>query len=191
VSNRRHDGYLASIASAISSYGSPATPVVDVNVVNPISVTFPSSIAVTQDTSPWVVEDTAAEASLAAIESSLASVIAPYGSPATPVVQVEVVNPTESTNVPYSSDPETPFAVTVDQTSIFVLAANAARKGLTIQNVSCHVISFAFNSAAVLLGAMTLYPGGSFWMDSYDFSTGAVYAIASANDSNLVVQEFE
>jgi hypothetical protein len=49
---------LASIASAVGSYGSPASPVLQVEVMNPTTVTFPSSLPVTQSTSPWVVSGT-------------------------------------------------------------------------------------------------------------------------------------
>jgi hypothetical protein len=41
-----------------TNYGSPAVEAANVYVVNPISVSFPSSLAVTQDTSPWVVSGT-------------------------------------------------------------------------------------------------------------------------------------
>jgi len=99
--------------------GSPAVFALDVNVVNPLTVTFSeSSICVTQCTTPWVVsgavsvtgtvvvtntgtfavQDAAAEASLATLAADLASVIGLYGSPAVPVLQVEVVNQTSGTS---------------------------------------------------------------------------------------------
>ena len=41
-----------------TSYGSPADVGLNVYVLNPLSVAFPSSLPVTQDTSPWVVSGT-------------------------------------------------------------------------------------------------------------------------------------
>jgi hypothetical protein len=71
--------------------GSPATLALDVNVVNPLTVTFSeSSICVTQCTTPWVVTDTAAEASLATIAADLSSLIITSGSPAAPALNVNV-----------------------------------------------------------------------------------------------------
>jgi hypothetical protein len=112
------------------------------------------------------------------------------GSPAVSSLNVNVTNQTPSG--PYASLPVVSFVAVVGLTSALVLAANTIRKGLTIQNVSLTgVISFAFSSPAVILGAQTLYPGGSFWMDSMDFSTSAIYAIADTVGSNLVIQEFD
>jgi hypothetical protein len=69
--------------------GSPASLALNVNVVNPLTVTFSeSSICVTQCTSPWVVEDTAAETFLSMIAADLASVISTAGSPAVPVLNI-------------------------------------------------------------------------------------------------------
>jgi hypothetical protein len=75
------------IVNPVISYGSPAENAVAVWVVNA------QSACVTQCTSPWIVSDSASEASLA----SIASTVSHYGSPASPVVQVEVMNQTSGT----------------------------------------------------------------------------------------------
>jgi hypothetical protein len=85
--------------------GSPTTFALDVNVVNPLTVTFSeSSICVTQCTTPWVVTDTAAEAFLATI----ASVITVAGSPAVPVFNVNVTTGTVAVTEVYNAIPPTP-----------------------------------------------------------------------------------
>lgn len=74
-----------------------------------------------------------------------------------------------------------PESICVETTSSVVLAANPLRKGLQLTNLSYVTISVAFGSnAAVLFAGITLAPGGSFWMDSSDFTTAAVNAIADS-----------
>jgi hypothetical protein len=85
--------------------GSPATFALDVNVVNPLTVTFSeSSICVTQCTTPWVVTDTAAEDFLATI----ASAITVTGSPAVPSLSVTVEAGTVAVTEVYNAVPPTP-----------------------------------------------------------------------------------
>lgn len=86
----------------------------------------------------------------------------------------------------------TPAAVSVGVTSGTALALNAARKGLILVNTSNNYISLAFGAnAAVLYSGITLNPnGGTFEMDAFSFTTGAVNAIASGATSNLAVQEW-
>ena len=83
-----------------------------------------------------------------------------------------------------------PGAVAVGVSSTGVVGANSARKGLTLVNTSGAKISLSFGVPAVLYSGITLYPGGSYSMNEYSFSTAAVNAIASAGSANLGVQEF-
>jgi hypothetical protein len=89
----------------LTPYGSPAENALNVYVVNPTEaqVVFPSSVPVTQSTSPWVVQDPAAESSLAAIELTLAPLTFTDYS-ATEALNVYVVNPGTPTSnaAPYS-----------------------------------------------------------------------------------------
>lgn len=86
--------------------------------------------------------------------------------------------------------PSAPAAASVGVASAQAVAANANRKGLKLTNTSNARISLGFGSAAVLDSGDTLYPGGTFYMDEYDFDLGAVNAIASAAASNLGIQEY-
>lgn len=86
--------------------------------------------------------------------------------------------------------PSTPTSVSVGVASTSVLGANTARTGMTLVNVSAARISLAFGTTAILDSGVTLYPGGTFSMDEYDFSTGTVTAIASVAASPLAVQEY-
>src|SRR5262249_38649622 len=83
-----------------------------------------------------------------------------------------------------------PTAATVGVASAQAVASNGSRKGLILVNTSVNRISLGFAAAAVLDSGVTLYPGGSFNMDEYSLTTGAVNAIASAASSNLAIQEY-
>lgn len=85
-----------------------------------------------------------------------------------------------------------PQTATIVATSGAAVAANAARKGLIIRNVSINKISLGLDgNAAVLNSGITLYPGDAWNMDSYDFTVGAIAAIASAAGSVISIQEFQ
>lgn len=86
--------------------------------------------------------------------------------------------------------PASPTAASVGVASAQAVAANANRKGLTLVNTSSARISIALGATAVLSSGITLFPGGSWEMDVFNFDTGAVNAIASAAASNLAIQEF-
>lgn len=84
-----------------------------------------------------------------------------------------------------------PAAVSVGVASTAAVAANANRKGLILVNTSAAYISLEFSGGtAVLYSGITLAPNGSYNMGEYDFSTGAVNAIASIAASNLGIQEY-
>lgn len=85
-----------------------------------------------------------------------------------------------------------PGTFTVGITSGSALATNANRKGLVITNVSVNKISIGLDgNAAVLNSGITLYPGGSWTMDAFTFTNGAISAIASAASSIIAIQEFQ
>lgn len=86
--------------------------------------------------------------------------------------------------------PSSPTAATVGVTSAQVVATNSSRKGLILVNTSVNTISIGLGTTAVLNSGITLYPGGTFQMDEFCYTTGAVNAIASAASSNLSIQEY-
>lgn len=86
--------------------------------------------------------------------------------------------------------PSAVAAGNVGITSSSVVSANTARKGLILVNTSVGIISLGIGATAVLYSGVTLYPGGSWTMDSLSFSSEAINAIASVASCNLAVQEF-
>jgi len=92
-----------------------------------------------------------------------------------------------------SGSPGAPLNVAVGAASVQALGANPGRKGLTIANVSQGGQRIALALAggtAVLDAGMVLWPQTWWWMDRYSFTTGAVWAIASAAGGALAIQEF-
>lgn len=117
-----------------------------------------------------------------------------YGSPATQSANVYVVNPVDviAELEPISSGADVPDLVPVSTSSVEVLAANPSRKGCNLVNMSYSTVSIAFGSdPAVLYYGIVLGPGGTFWMDLQDFTTASINAIASDDEGNLAIQEFE
>lgn len=98
-----------------------------------------------------------------------------------------VVSGTVSTKTALTAS--SPTFATVGVASAQVVASNASRKGLILTNTSANTISLGIGSTAVLNSGITLYPGGVWVMDEYNFATGAIDAIASAAASNLAIQE--
>jgi hypothetical protein len=84
-----------------------------------------------------------------------------------------------------------PTFATVGVTSAQALASNSSRKGLILTNTSTGNISLGFGATAVLNSGITLYPGGTFNLDEYSFTTAAVNAIAANASSNLAIQEWQ
>jgi hypothetical protein len=85
-----------------------------------------------------------------------------------------------------------PAAVSVGTSSGSVLASNVNRKGAVFTNTSTNTISFGLSgNAAVLNSGITLAPYGSWIMDDFTFTTGAITAIAGGAASNLSVQELQ
>lgn len=86
--------------------------------------------------------------------------------------------------------PASPTSFSVGVASAVAVAFNANRKGLILTNVSTAHISFGLGVAAVLNSGVTLYPGGVWVMDEFNFTIDSVTAIASLAASALAVQEF-
>jgi hypothetical protein len=109
---------------------------------------------------------------------------------------VQVIQPT-GTNLhavvdKVSLSGNAPVAVAVGTSSGTVLASNVNRKGAVFTNTSTNTISFGLSgNAAVLNSGITLAPYGSWIMDDFTFTTGAITAIAGAAASNLSVQELQ
>lgn len=95
-----------------------------------------------------------------------------------------------STSTKISLTSSSPTASTVGTSTILVLAANANRKGLILTNTSTSKIFLGLGASAILNSGIVLYPGGSWTMDEYNFTTVAINAIASITSSNLAIQEF-
>lgn len=85
-----------------------------------------------------------------------------------------------------------PTTATVGTSSAQAVAANAARKGLIIVNLSSNVISIGVGAnPAVLDSGITLTTLGSVYQASeYDYFTSAVNCIASGAGSVISIQEF-
>jgi hypothetical protein len=94
---------------------------------------------------------------------------------------------------PQEEEGNPPGIVAIGTSSTAVLAANPLRKGLNLVNMSFETISLAFGNAAVLYSGINLGPGGTFWMDAYDFTTNTINAISTniAEGGYLGVQEYQ
>lgn len=85
----------------------------------------------------------------------------------------------------------TPGSVSVGVTSVGVLSANASRTGGVFTNTSAAIIYIGIGQNALTGKGITLYPGGTWYMDEYSFSTAAINAIATVAASVLDFQEFQ
>lgn len=86
--------------------------------------------------------------------------------------------------------PASPASVSVGVATTAAVAVNANRKGLILTNTSNNKIFLGLGVSAVLNEGIALFPGGSWVMDDYSYTTVAVNAIATAAASNLAIQEF-
>lgn len=88
-----------------------------------------------------------------------------------------------------SLTPAAPSSYTVGATSGQAVASNSNRKGVTIINMGTVNVSLGFSNAAVADSGITLTPNGSYVMDEYTYTTGAINAICSSS-SSLAIQEY-
>jgi len=83
-----------------------------------------------------------------------------------------------------------PATASVSGVSTAVLAANASRKKLVVVNIGTTNVFFGDGTAAALNSGIVLTPNGTWVMDSYTFTTNALYAIC-ASSSILSIQEYQ
>lgn len=85
-----------------------------------------------------------------------------------------------------------PATVSVGNISTSLLAANFDRVGLVVVNSSGGTIYLGLDGATALLNAgITLNPNGGTWvMDDYTYTKGAINAIAHSAATQVGVQEF-
>lgn len=97
-----------------------------------------------------------------------------------------------SYGTPTALTPGAPSFVSVGASSALFLAANAARTGLIVTNLSANLVSFSLLAAtpAVLNSGITLPPYGVWNMGERDFTVNQINAIASVAASVVSYQEF-
>lgn len=84
-----------------------------------------------------------------------------------------------------------PTFATIGVASGTVIAANANRKGLVVQNTSS-LATISLNlvaGSAVLNSGITLYPHDIWYMDEWTFTTAQINAISSLASTNVSIQE--
>jgi len=84
-----------------------------------------------------------------------------------------------------------PSSYTVNTASVLILASNTNRKGLILTNAGNNLVSLGFGNVAVANAGVTLYPGGTFNMDAYSFTTSNVNAIAVVANTVVGIQEWQ
>ena len=84
-----------------------------------------------------------------------------------------------------------PSSYTVNTASVLILASNTNRKGLILTNAGNNLVSLGFGNVAVANSGVTLYPGGTFNMDAYSFTTSNVNAIAVVANTVVGIQEWQ
>lgn len=100
---------------------------------------------------------------------------------------------TQPVSVTGATTGSAPSTATIGTGSATVIASNANRKGLALTNTSTsgQRISLHFaNGTAVLDSGITLWPGDSFVMSPYTFTTSAITGIGSAASGTIGLQEF-
>lgn len=96
--------------------------------------------------------------------------------------------PVKQTNTSLTAD--TPAAAVVGTSSSLVLAANTARKGVVLTNVSANRISISFGAAATINRGITIFASDRWEMNALSFNTEDIYAVASGASSTLCIQQF-
>jgi hypothetical protein len=94
-------------------------------------------------------------------------------------------------NIITSSGALSPSSYTVNTISVVILAANTNRKGLILTNTGNNTVSLGFGNVAVSNAGVVLYPGGTFNMDAYSFTTSNVNAIAVVANTVVGIQEWQ
>jgi hypothetical protein len=111
-----------------------------------------------------------------------------------PLTNAELrASPVDTTVVKTDLGAAAPTAAAVGVASGVILAANAARRGGTLRNLSTsgQRVSLAFDGAAAVLdNGVTLFPQDAFSLEAFDFTNGAIAAIASAAAASVAIQEW-
>jgi hypothetical protein len=94
-------------------------------------------------------------------------------------------------NIVTSTNALSPTSYTVNTSSVVILASNTNRKGLILTNTGNNTVSLGFGNVAVSNSGVTLYPGGTFNMDNYSFTTSNVNAIAVVANTVVGIQEWQ
>jgi len=87
-------------------------------------------------------------------------------------------------------EPRPSQSLTIGVVSAEILGLTLDRRGMKIINLSNNKISFGLGEVAVLDSGITLYPGGVWNMDEYDWTIVPIEAIASGAGSVIGVQEW-
>ena len=83
-----------------------------------------------------------------------------------------------------------PSSITVTTSSAQAVTVNLTRTGFKCTNLGTVTVFAAYGSnAAILNGGNAIFPGATWWMDDYEFTTQSVNMIASAS-ANVACQEF-
>jgi hypothetical protein len=117
----------------------------------------------------------------------------PVTAPIADPVDVTITGTATITGTVSTKTALTPAAPTVGSVGVasgVLVAANASRKGLILQNLSINTVSLGLANTAVLSSGITLPPYSVYQMDEYCFTVGAINAIASGAASSVSVQEF-
>lgn len=110
--------------------------------------------------------------------------------------QVSVLGNVSTHNDRTAFVPLSPARVSVANTTCLALAANTSRTGCVITNANLTSIGgipvyLGLATVAVLGSGIVLYPGGTWSMDEFTFTTACITAIASAaGTASLSLQEF-
>ena len=85
-----------------------------------------------------------------------------------------------------------PGNAVVNATSAEIVPQNFYRTGLFIRNLdTAKTIYLAFGHPAEIGKGVALYPKEAFSMSPYDYSTEAIFAIASSTGAPISIQEFD
>jgi hypothetical protein len=89
----------------------------------------------------------------------------------------------------------TPLAsanVSCGATTTALVSANEQRKGLVITNTGSNPIYLGLGESAVVSKGIYLAASGGTWvMDAFTFTKGAINGITTTSTSNISIQEFE
>ena len=83
-----------------------------------------------------------------------------------------------------------PATASVTSSDSVVIASNSARKKLVVFNLGTVNVYFGDGFAAAMNSGIVLTPNGTWVMDRYTFTTGAIHAIC-ASTSTLAIQEYQ